>query len=82
MKQLLYFSAEWCGPCKMMTPVIQDLSSNYNISVSKFDTEVDVDIATKYNVRAIPTFVLIDNGVELKRIVGAQTKQTMVNFIK
>ena len=71
MKQLLYFSAPWCGPCKQFKPLMESLQSEMEI------TFIDVDAlpqtATQYNVRSVPTTILIENGVEKGRLVGVRS---------
>ena len=60
MKQILYFSAPWCGPCKQLGPVMESLSGQINYR--KINVDNDTELSTKYGVRNIPTLVLLDNG--------------------
>jgi thioredoxin 1 len=68
MKQVLYFSAEWCGPCKMIKPQIQQLQSK--MSITFIDADISPDTCRKYNVRNVPTLLVINNGMESGRLVG------------
>ena len=72
MKQYLYFSAPWCGPCRMLGPVMSEVNST--IPVQKINIDEDPTTAQQYNVRSIPTVVLLENGQEVKRLVGPKQK--------
>jgi|688.fasta_scaffold302177_3 thioredoxin 1 len=79
MKQVLYFSAEWCGPCKMIKPQIEQLQSQMTITF--IDADTSPDTCSKYNVRNVPTVLVIKNGMELGRLVGtAITKDAVINL--
>ena len=79
MKQLIYFSAVWCQPCKMLGPVMEELQSEgYN--VQKVDVDANPTLSQKYGVRNIPTVVLAINGEEVARKVGASPKKTYVDM--
>lgn len=73
------FWAEWCGPCKMMNPVLDELSSEYEgkVVISKMNVDENSEVPTNFNIRGIPTFILFKGGEEVGRIVGAQTKSVM-----
>jgi len=77
MKQYLYFSAPWCGPCRMLGPVMERV--NNTIPVQKVNIEEQSDLAQQYNVRNIPTVVLLENGQEVKRIIGAKPEAEYLN---
>jgi thioredoxin 1 len=68
--------AEWCGPCKLMNPVLEELSAQYEGAavIGKLNVDDNPNIPTQYNVRGIPTFLLFKNGELKDKIVGAQTK--------
>jgi len=72
--------AEWCGPCRIMSPVIEELAQEYQgrAAVGKLNVDDNPEVPVNYNVRGIPTFLLFKNGELKEKIVGAQTKQ----FIK
>ena len=71
---LVYFSAPWCGPCKVMGPIVEQVTGPMNIGVQKINVDDEPELAEKYGVRSIPTLVLEDReaGKELFRIVGAR----------
>ncbi|MCS7037311.1 MAG: thioredoxin [Saprospiraceae bacterium] len=72
--------AEWCGPCKMMNPVIEELAREYEgrAVIGKLDVDNNPKAPTEYNVRGIPTFLFFKNGQLVDRIVGARSKQDFV----
>ena len=78
MKKILYFSAAWCGPCKTLGPIMESASGQVNYQ--KVDVDDNPELSTKYGVRNIPTMVLVENGVEIRRKVGVLTKEQILNF--
>ena len=80
-KGILYFSAPWCEPCKQLGPVIDSLISE-GINVKKVNTDYDVSLVEKYNVKNVPTLILTDlQGNEIKRTSsGNQTKQQLKDW--
>ena len=78
MKQILYFSAPWCAPCKQLGPIMESLSGQINYR--KINVDNDTELSTKYGVRNIPTLVLLDNGEAVNRTTGLQSKQQILDF--
>lgn len=79
MKQLIYFSAIWCQPCRMLGPVMEELQSEgYN--VQKVDVDANPTLSQKYGVRNIPTVILAVNGEEIARKVGASPKKSYLDM--
>ena len=79
MKQLFYFSAEWCVPCQTLGPIMDQVSSQ--ISVQKFNIDYEADLITKYGVRNIPTVVLVENGQEVRRFTGVKSYNDIIRFV-
>ena len=73
MKQLLYFSAPWCRPCKAFKPLMESLQSE--MSITFIDVDSSSQTAAQYNVRSVPTTILVENGMEKGRFVGVKTKE-------
>ena len=81
---LVDFWAEWCGPCKMVGPILEEISEEManDIVIAKHDIDSEPNMPTKYGVRGIPTMLLFKSG-ELKATkVGATTKSNIVSWIK
>jgi len=76
---LVDFFADWCGPCQMMKPVFEELSSDYEgkIKFAKLNTEAASDVAAKWDIRSIPCLVLIEKGAEKDRIMGFMPKEAL-----
>ena len=72
MKQVLYFSSPWCGPCRSFKPVMESLQTE--MSITFVDVDSSPQTAQQYNVRSVPTTVVLDNGMEIGRVIGARTK--------
>lgn len=80
---LVDFYADWCGPCKMMAPVVEKIASEtVDIKVRKINIDNEEELAIKYRVVSIPTFLVIKNGEEVNRIVGAVDKAELEEAIK
>ena len=78
-KTLLYFSAAWCGPCKMFGPLMDEIAQE--LSVTKYDVDVDALETTSFGIRNVPTVVLVDEtGAELGRFAGVKSKQQVIDF--
>lgn len=76
--------AEWCGPCRMMTPVIEELAKQYEgrAVIGKLNVDDNPDVPTQYNVRGIPTFLIFKGGELKDKVVGAQTKMALQSRIE
>lgn len=79
-KVLIDFFATWCGPCKMLSPILEQVDSN--IKVIKVDTDKFDDLAREYGVMSIPTLVLLEKGKEVKRNIGFIGKEQIATFLK
>ena len=78
------FSAEWCGPCKMLAPVMEEVSEEFSDLVSFYNIDVDenMDIAQMYKIVSIPTLILLKKGEKVDMQIGVQPKDGVVSFIK
>lgn len=76
---LVDFWAEWCGPCRMLAPTIEELSEEYKdkIKVGKLDTDNNRDTAIKFGISAIPTVILFNNGEVAQKLVGLTAKKDL-----
>ena len=79
---IIDFYADWCGPCKMMSPIIDKIAEeNTDIKVGKLNVDEAQEIAARYNVMSIPTIILFKNGIEFKRLVGVTSKNNILNAL-
>ena len=77
------FWAEWCGPCKMIAPIVEDLAEDYSgkMVFAKVDVDSNPETAMKYGVRGIPTLLLFSGGSPVDQVVGAVAKGELVKRI-
>jgi thioredoxin 1 len=81
--KLLKFYAEWCGPCKGLSKIIDGAKDKINIPIEEYDIDNEMMMAQEYKVRSVPTMVLVDDtGTEIKRQVGMVTEEKLLEFLK
>lgn len=80
---LVDFWAEWCGPCKMIAPILDEIATEYagKIKICKVDVDSNPEAAAKFNVRGIPTLLILKNGVVEATKVGALSKGQLMEFV-
>jgi len=83
MIRLIDFYADWCGPCKVMGPVFEEIEKEYagKVEFQKVDVEAEQDMAAKYEIMSIPTFVILKNDKEADRRTGAMPKDMLIEWI-
>ena len=82
MKTVYYFTADWCQPCRKTRPIVEEL--NLEQTTARFqiiDVDDNSDLVKTFTVQSVPTFVLFENGIEVKRIIGSQTREQLKEFI-
>ena len=79
---LVDFWAEWCGPCQMMGPIVDEVAEERNdIIIGKLNVDTQPEIAMRYNVMSIPTFILFENGEEAQKSIGLISKEELLELI-
>jgi len=80
---LIDFWAEWCGPCKAIAPVIEEIATDYDgkVKVGKLDVDANQSSAMQYGVRSIPTILIMKNGEVVSQIVGAVPKENITKAL-
>ncbi len=79
MKKVYKFSATWCGPCKMLTKTLSTIESP--VEVEEVDIDANPDLTRQYNIRGVPTLVLIEDDTELKRKVGIMSGPEFLEWV-
>ena len=77
------FWAPWCGPCRMIAPVIEELAADFEgkANICKVNTDEEQDLAVKYGIRSIPTIIFMKNGEVVDQLIGATSKQALTDKI-
>lgn len=79
---LVDFYAEWCGPCKMIGPIVEEVSGELtDVQIVKINVDEHSDIAQKYGVMSIPTLILFKDGKEVEKSIGFMPKEDLIEFI-
>ena len=83
MVELIDFYADWCGPCVVMEPVIEELEKEMagQVNIRKVDVDKDQEEASKYGVMSIPTYIILKDGKEVDRFIGSTSKESIVSKI-
>ena len=79
---LIDFWAAWCGPCRMLTPIMDDMENLYPNQIGKVNVDEERDLAAKYGVRSLPTVIFFKDGEVMERIPGVASKSTYVDKLK
>lgn len=82
MKDILYFTAEWCNPCQRTRPIAEELKNEGLINFIFVDADSELDMIKKFDIKAIPTYILIEDDKEVKRMNGAKTREQFLTFIE
>ena len=77
MSHVLYFTADWCNPCKKVKPIVEELNRDSAVKFQFIDVDQEIEMAKNMNVRSVPTFIVIEDGSEVKRVSGAQTREQL-----
>jgi thioredoxin 1 len=77
VKHILYFTADWCNPCKRVKPIVEELNRDSAVKFQFIDVDQETEMAKNMNVRSVPTFIVIEDGSEVKRVTGVQTREQL-----
>ncbi|MGQ9616582.1 MAG: thioredoxin [Spirochaetota bacterium] len=78
------FWAPWCGPCRIMGPVLDEIAKEYRgrIKVVRVNSDENLDLSSRYKIQGIPTLILFRDGIEIDRLVGAASKKQVLKFLR
>jgi len=83
MKTVYYFTADWCQPCKKTRPIVEELNREQTTTGFQIiDVDDNIELVNSFNIRSVPTFILFEDGLEKNRIIGAQSRESLEEFIK
>lgn len=80
-KVLVDFNADWCGPCRMLKPILEELASETNYKIVSVNIDAEEELAIKYNVASIPCLVLFEDGKEVNRSIGLRPKDEIEKML-
>lgn len=81
MRMIYYFTADWCNPCKKVKPIVEEMNRESAIKFQMIDVDSETELVKRFEIRSVPTFILIENGIEVKRTSGAQTREQLQALI-
>jgi thiol-disulfide isomerase/thioredoxin len=81
VNHVLYFTAEWCNPCQRTRPIAEELKRDGLVDFVFVDADSEIELLEKFGIRSIPTYILLEDGLEVKRMNGAKTRQEFLDFI-
>jgi len=81
---LVDFYADWCGPCRAIAPIVEEIASEYagRLKVAKLDTDKETELSMRYNVMSIPTLILFKGGREVERLIGFMPKRQLLSKLE
>ena len=80
MKRILRFTASWCGPCKSLAMNLEN--ANLGLPIEVVDIDIHSDVAQEYGIRSVPTLVMLNENIEVKRIVGSKTVNQLQEWVQ
>ena len=82
MKTVFYFTADWCGPCKKVRPIVEELNrERSDVFFQIIDVDLEKELVKNFEIASVPTFILFKNQKQIDRITGAQTREKLNDFI-
>jgi thioredoxin 1 len=81
MRAVYYFTADWCNPCKKVKPIVEEINKDSIIKFQIIDVDSEIELAKRFEIMSVPTFILMDDGKEVNRIIGAQKREQLEAFI-
>ena len=81
MRHVLYFTADWCQPCERTRPVANELKRDGLIDFIYIDADTELELLEQFGIKSVPAYILIEDGVEVKRMNGAKNREDFLDFV-
>ncbi len=81
MKHVLYFTADWCNPCHRTRPIAEELKRDGLIDFVFVDADTEIELLEKFAIKSVPTYILLEDGIEVGRMNGAKTREQFLEFV-
>jgi thioredoxin 1 len=82
VSHVLYFTADWCNPCSRTRPVAEELKRDGLIDFIFVDADIELELLEEFGIKSVPTYILIRDGLEVKRMSGSKSREQFLNFIE
>lgn len=81
MNSAYYFTADWCGPCKKVRPIVEEINKDSSLKFKIIDVDSEMDLVRSFEIKSVPTFIIIKDGEIVHRATGAQTKDSLLEML-
>jgi thioredoxin len=81
-KVLVDFNAQWCGPCRMLAPILEDIAESTDHKIVSVDVDAEMELAAKYEISSIPCLIVFENGEAVERVIGLKSKAEILKLVE
>ena len=76
-----YFTADWCAPCKKVRPIVEEINKDSMVKFKMIDVDSEMELVRNFNIKSVPTFIVIKDGEIINRSTGSQTKDSLLGML-